>query len=101
MAKWSEYMVNIAAAHSKGNAKHWFRYLSKDINKCGTLFSKDDVKSLYGNETLTMFQRIAVKEAFEDDSPTRQYIISLNNKSSLRCVSAVREKVKKNHGKID
>lgn len=100
MATWSEYILNIAAPHSKGSAAHWFRYLSKDINKCGTLFSREDVEALYRNEKLTMFQRITIKAAFEDNSPTRTHIISLNNKSNLNMIRAIQEKVRKNHEKF-
>jgi len=46
---WSEYIVTVAAPHSKNNAKHWLRYLSKDINKCGTIFSRQDIVDLYNN----------------------------------------------------
>ena len=89
---WSEYMV-IAAKHSKGNARHWFRYLRKDIEKCGILFSKQDVEDLYNNVALTPFQRVSIKAAFEEDSPTRQYIIGLNKQAERNKILAVREKL--------
>ena len=90
---WIDYMV-MAAAHSKGSASHWFRYLRKDINKYGTLFTREDVEELFNNESLTLFQRVSLKAAFEEGSPTRQYIIDLNNPPSLKMISAVREKIK-------
>ena len=64
---WIDYMIK-AAQHSKGNAGHWFRYLRKDINNCGTLFSKKDVEELFCNEALTFFQRVSLKAAFEEGS---------------------------------
>jgi len=73
-------MVNIAAPHSRGNAEHWLRYLSKDIDKCGTIFSRQDIEELYSNENLSFFQRLSLKAAFEDASPTREHILSLNRK---------------------
>ena len=79
--EWSEYMVK-AAQQSKNNARHWFRYLRKYVDKCGTLFSKQDVENLYNNEALTPFQRVSIKAAFEEGSQTRLHIISLNYKKS-------------------
>jgi len=92
--EWSEYMVN-AAQHSKHNAQHWFRYLRKDIEQCGTYFSKQQVEALYRNEALTPFQRVSIKAAFEDGSPTRQHIMSLNRKAELNIISEVRRKFEK------
>ena len=82
MATWLGYMENIAAPHSKGSASHWFRYLRKDIDKCGTVFSIDDVKALCANEALTPFQRVSLKAAFTEGTPTREHIRSLNMKST-------------------
>ena len=81
--EWSDYMI-IAASHSKNSAKLWFRYLRKYIDKCGTLFSMQDVERLYHNMALTPFQRVSIKAAFINGSQTRQYIISLNQKAILR-----------------
>lgn len=89
---WSDYIVKIVAPHSKGSANHWFRYLRKDINKCGVLFSKEDIEALYRNEALTPFQRVSIKAAFEEDSPTRQHILNLNSRAKRNSILAVREK---------
>jgi len=88
---WSDYMV-MAAQHSKGSAQHWFRYLRKYIDKCGTVFSKKDVEDLSNNESLTPFQRVSLKAAFEDGSPTRQYVLSLNGKADQNKILQLREK---------
>ena len=79
---WLDYMETVAAPHSRDSAAHWFRYLRKDIDKCGIVFSKEDVEALYHNEALTPFQRISIKAAFEIGSPTREHIRSLNRKSA-------------------
>ena len=71
------------------------RYLRKDIDKCGILFSINDVESLAKNEALTPFQRVSIKAAFHEGSPTRQLIIGLNSKARLEKVKAVREKYDK------
>jgi len=89
--EWSDYMA-IAAQHSKNSAKHWFRYLRKDIDKCGVSFSKREIEKLYNSEILTPFQRVSLKAAFEDSSQTRQHIISLNGKANLDKILSVRKK---------
>ena len=88
---WSDYMV-MAAQHSRYNAQHWFRYLRKYIDKCGTLFSKQDVADLCNNEALTPFQRVSLRAAFEEDSETRRHIIGLNQKVIPTKISQVRKK---------
>jgi len=97
--KWTNYM-ELAARHSKGNARHWFRYLRKEIDKCGVTFSTEDVVALYYNEVLTPFQRVSVKAAFTDGSPTRQHILGLNNAAQRNKVILARERHEKaNTGK--
>jgi len=89
---WVEYIIRIASPHSKGSAKHWFRYLRKDIDKLDILFTKQDIESLYKNEALTPFQRVSIKQAFETDSPTRRHIINLNKKVNHNKISSIMEK---------
>ena len=50
------------------------------------------IEKLYKNEALTPFQRVSIKAAFEEGSPTRQHIIGLNGKANLDAVLAVRRK---------
>jgi len=90
--EWSNYIISIAAPHSRGSSKHWFRYLRKDIEKCGVLFSMDDVEALSRNEALTPFQRVSIKAAFEEGSPTRQHIINLNKTTKRNSIMLVRAK---------
>ena len=89
---WTNYIIEVVAPHSKYDAKLWFRYLRKDIDKCGVLFSKQEIEELYNNESLTSFQRVSIKAAFEEGSQTRKHIIGLNNKANLDKISSVREK---------
>ena len=86
---WLDYMLT-AALHSKRNASHWFRYLRKDIDKRGILFSDKELAELCDNRALTLFQRVSLKAAFEDGSKTRQHIIGLNKKSKLNMINSVR-----------
>lgn len=94
---WVEYMLK-AALHSKGSAEHWFHYLRKYIDKCGTVFSQTDVDFLCDNENLTPFQRVSLKAAFTDNSPTRRHIINLNEPSKRDVLSILRSELKgRNH----
>ena len=93
---WSDYM-EMAAKHSKNSAQHWFRYLRKDIGKCGVSFSKQEVEKLYNDEKLTPFQRVSIKAAFNEGSETQKHIVSLNNKANLNMISSIKEK----YGKIN
>ena len=89
--EWLDYM-KIAAQRSKNDAKLWFRYLRKYIDKCGSLFSEQDVESLFHSDVLTPFQRVSIRAAFEEGSHTRQHIISLNQKVIPNKLALVRRK---------
>ena len=87
---WSEYIITVAAPHSRYNAQHWFRYLRKDINKD---ISKEQIDELYNNKALSAFQRVSIKAAFTEGSPTREHILSLNNKVIPNKSLILREKL--------
>ena len=90
---WINYMI-MAAQHSRGNAAHWFRYLRKDIDKYGTLFTEKEIDALFTSEHLTLFQRVSIRTAFDDGSPTRQHIAQLNNPAKTIMLSTIKEKFK-------
>ena len=74
---WLDYIVKVAAPHSRYNAGQWFRYLRKDIDK---KISREQIEELYNNPALSAFQRVSFKAAFTEGSPTREHILSLNSK---------------------
>ena len=86
---WLDYMVNVAAPHSRYNAQHWFRYLRKDIDR---EVSKEQIDELYNNKALSAFQRVSLKAAFTKGSPTREHILGLNNKVIPNKLLTLREK---------
>jgi len=90
---WIDYML-MAAQHSKDSAEHWFRYLRKYIDKCGTAFTEADVDALCNNVKLTPFQRISLKSAFTEGSPTRQHIIKLNEPGRRDVLSRIKAELK-------
>ena len=91
MATWSEYII-AAAQHSKGNAAHWFRYLGKIADKD---VSQEEIDLLYRNERLTYFQRVSLKYAFVDGSPTRERVLGSSRKANLDMMVVLREKYEK------
>ncbi|MCL2815060.1 MAG: hypothetical protein FWD23_10720 [Oscillospiraceae bacterium] len=74
---WLDYIITVAALYSRYNAQLWFRYLRKDINR---KISKKQIDELYNSKALSAFQRVSLKAAFTEGSPTREHIIALNNK---------------------
>ena len=83
---WHDYILTIAAPHSRFNAQHWFRYLRKDIEKD---IPQEQIDALCNNTALTAFQRVSLRAAFTEGTPTREHILSLNRKvvpSKLRMV---------------
>jgi len=61
---WLDYIVTIAAPHSRYNAQQWFRYLRKDIEKD---ISGEQIDELYNNSALSAFQRISLKTLCHPD----------------------------------
>ena len=86
---WFDYIVKVAAPHSRYNAQQWFRYLRKDIEKN---ISKEQIEELYKNTALTAFQRVSLKAAFTEGSPTREHILSLNDIVNPNKLSMVMKK---------
>jgi len=92
---WIEYMI-MAAQHSHNCAELWFRYLRKDIDKCGVTFTKQEVDALCKSQELSPFQRVSLKAAFEEGSPTREYIRNLNRVVRPTKLAELRKKYEHN-----
>jgi hypothetical protein len=91
---WSDYVV-FAAKHSKNSAQHWFRYLRKFIDKCDIWFTSEELAALCENTALSPFQRVSLKAAFTEGSPTRQHVIRLNSKVVPTKLALMRAKYEK------
>lgn len=92
---WYDYMIQ-ASKQSQFNASHWFRYLRKVIFEDYSYLTNQDVEKLLDSEELTHFQKISLKYAFQDHTPTHKYVISLNKPAKLTNVQKLMEKYK--HG---
>ena len=89
---WFDYILTIAAPHSRYNAQQWFRYLRKDIEKD---ISREQIDELCNNTALSAFQRVSLKAAFTEGSPTREHILNLNSKVIPNKLSMVMAKYEK------
>lgn len=88
---WYEFMLR-AARQSKYNARHWFRYLRKVIFDNYSYLTREDVQKLVSSNELTMFQKITLQCAVEKNSPTHEYVVSLNKTSQLPMVTELLKK---------
>ncbi|TWS94373.1 hypothetical protein [Streptococcus sp. sy018] len=92
---WYHYMIE-AAQQSRFNASHWFRYLRKVIFEDYSYLTNEDVKKLLSSKELTDFQKVSLKYAVQENSPTHDYVVSLNKPAKLANVQKLMEKYK--HG---
>ena len=81
------------ALQSKGNAKHWFRYLRKMIVDGKIVLPSEDISALLKNDNLTMFQKITLERAATVGSPTFMYAASLNQPAKYRFYEALRSEM--------
>ena len=93
--EWYDYMIT-AAEQSRYSASHWFRYLRKVIFEETSYLTEQDVERLLASDTLTAFQKVSLKYALQEDSPTHQHVISLNKPAKLSNVKQLLEKYR--HG---
>ncbi|UHR02948.1 hypothetical protein LV469_01305 [Peptoniphilus sp. GNH] len=78
-----DYMV-MAAEHSKYNANHWFRYLSKVIYEDSIYIDDDTFNKLYKSNKLTKYQKVTLKLAIKKGSSVNECVISLNKPAKLK-----------------
>lgn len=92
---WYDYMIN-AAEQSRFNASHWFRYLRKVIFDDRSYLTDKTVEELLTSKKLTDFQKVSLKYAIQEHTPTHDYVISLNQPVKLTNVQKMMEKYR--HG---
>ena len=84
-----------AAKHSRHNAKHWFRYLRKEIVNDKIIPAHEDIKKLLDSDELTIFQKISLKRAMTVGTPTYEYVASLNKPAKLTYYNELMRRMKK------
>ena len=92
---WYDYMIN-ASRQSRVNASHWVRYLRKVIFEDSSYLTDKDVERLLFSKELTDFQKVSLKYALQEHTPTHEYVVSLNKPAKLTNVQELMEKYK--HG---
>ena len=92
---WYDYMIN-ASSQSRFNASHWFHYLRKVIFEDSSYLTDKDVERLLVSKELTDFQKVSLKYALQEHTPTHEYVVSLNKPAKLTNVQELMEKYK--HG---
>ena len=92
---WYDYMIN-ASRQSRFNASHWFRYLRKVIFEDSSYLTDKDVERLLTSKELTDFQKVSLKYALQEHTPTHEHVVSLNKPAKLPNVQELMEKYK--HG---
>ena len=92
---WYDYMIK-ASEQSRINASHWFRYLRKVIFEDHSYLTDEDVEKLLTSKKLTDFQKVSLKYAIQEHTPTHEYVVSLNKPAKLANVQKLMEKYK--HG---
>ncbi|WP_061592060.1 hypothetical protein [Streptococcus sanguinis] len=92
---WYDYMIN-ASRQSRFNASHWFRYLRKVIFEDSSYLTDKDVERLLTSKELTDFQKVSLKYALQEHTPTHEHVVSLNKPAKLTNVQELMEKYK--HG---
>ena len=86
------------ALHSRFNAQHWFRYLSKMVNLDGSIkLSQEEIDQLYNNNQLTIFQKVTLKRATVIGTPTHEYVWSMNKPARLKMLEEF-VKIRKEQG---
>lgn len=92
---WYDYMINVSR-QSRFNASHWFRYLRKVIFEDSSYLTDKDVERLLSSKELTDFQKVSLKYALQEHTPTHEYVVSLNKPAKLTNVQELMERYK--HG---
>ncbi|HEL0246751.1 TPA: hypothetical protein TUD09_000981 [Streptococcus equi subsp. zooepidemicus] len=92
---WYDYMIN-ASKQSRFNTSHWFRYLRKVIFEDHSYLTNEDVEKLLTSKELTDFQKVSLKYAIQKNTPTHEYVVSLNKPAKLTNVQKLMKKYR--HG---
>ncbi|WP_238594891.1 hypothetical protein, partial [Streptococcus suis] len=71
-------------------------YLRKVIFEDYSYLTEEDVEKLLASKELTDFQKVSLKYAIQEHTPTHEYVVSLNKPAKLTNVQKMMEKYR--HG---
>ena len=86
-----QYLIH-AAEQSRYNAKHWLRYLRKQIKGETVLLTPAEVESIIESGELTMYQTISLKRAMTPGTPTYHYVSALNQRAETPMIDQILRK---------
>ena len=85
-----------AAKDSRGVARLWLRYIAKQFEDHTTPLTSSELEYLLECDELTLFQKCALKRAYQSGAPTRQYVIKLGHKCDTSFASKLLERSRMN-----
>ena len=85
------YMIK-AAHETRTNARHWLRYLRKQIKDDQIMLTKEDIQLILEKGQLTMYQTISLVRAMEPGTPTNQFVAKLNQKARTPMLDQIKRK---------
>ena len=72
--------------------KLWFRYLRKEFENGKCRITEDRLESLLNSSALTNTQKVVLKFATKEGSPTNLYVASLNQPMKSNLLEELRRK---------
>lgn len=85
-----------AARDSRGIARLWLRYIAKQFEDHTTPLTSSELEYLLECDELTLFQKCALKRAYQSGAPTHQYVIKLGHKCDTSFASKLLERSRMN-----
>lgn len=81
-----------AAQDSRYHAKQWFRYLRKELVDGKSRLSALQIESFLESSEVTLFQKVTLKRAMQENTITNRRVSALNKKAEPKMLDAVRRK---------
>ena len=72
-----------AAKESRYHAGLWFRYLRKVFEQGEIQLNNEELSIILRSPDLTMFQKVSLKQAATNGTPTQRYVADLNRRTQI------------------
>ena len=81
-----------AARESRHNARHWLRYLRKELPGKRPALTPRQIRDVVDSGELTAYQQVSMKRALTDGTPTNRYVRQLDQPARAANLQAVLRK---------
>ena len=81
-----------AAKDSRYHAAQWLRYLRKEFKGTTPKITPLQLDYLLESDNLTMFQKVSLSRAMQQDTITNQYVTALNRRATPSMLDQIRQK---------